>query len=55
MTLIVLGLLLWWGGHSFKRLAPALRTMGIAVDYQRDSDQLRTRRIHLSARAVPNA
>jgi uncharacterized membrane protein len=25
MTLIVLGLLLWWGGHFFKRLAPAQR------------------------------
>lgn len=25
MTLIVLGLLLWWGAHLFKRLAPARR------------------------------
>jgi uncharacterized membrane protein len=25
MTLIILGLLLWWGAHLFKRLAPARR------------------------------
>ena len=31
MTLIVLGLALWWGAHLFKRLAPARRaTMGDA-------------------------
>ena len=35
-----------------KRLAPALRTMGINVDYQRDSDRMRTRRIHLTAKPV---
>jgi len=32
-----------------KRLSPALRTIGINIDYQRDTDKLRTRRIHLTA------
>jgi hypothetical protein len=31
------------------RLAPALRPMGITVAYERDTDQLRTRRIQLTA------
>jgi uncharacterized membrane protein len=26
MTLLILGMLLWWGAHLFKRLAPAQRT-----------------------------
>ncbi|MDZ4779870.1 MAG: hypothetical protein SGJ19_06435, partial [Planctomycetia bacterium] len=39
------------GGH-LKRLAPALQTMGISIDYERVNDRLRTRRIHLTATAV---
>lgn len=31
MALLILGLLLWWGGHLFKRLAPGMRaSMGNA-------------------------
>ncbi len=25
MTLLVLGILLWWGAHLFKRLSPGMR------------------------------
>jgi len=39
------------GGH-LKRLAPALRTMGITIDYQRANDRMRTRRIHLTAKPI---
>jgi hypothetical protein len=32
---------------GLKRLAPALAATGIVIDYQRENDRMRTRRIHL--------